>query len=409
MDPNVLNQLETSLTALLDRVIQSAAVSGIPAAGDTVAGIAKLINNLSSNDPSSALSAQQGNVLKGLIDTINSRLTNADPSIQTLTDVSHALGLVNTALTQKVNAVAGKGLSTVDFSNEDKIRLDYLNPNRYERIVFQDQDGRSGLTNITLVTKITTETSGGYDLHIDVFNGGYTSFNRIRLSFYMWQGAVNTYHVMVTGRGEVTVRLAVRPDGRIVIHLGIEPTYYPTVRVYAIPGPGAIYPSIQTYDNFIETALFNDPNLPTYSIYPPITHNTTIHTGNVVGVVNAASNSIIQMGSGINGSFIRLRGGLQLCWHKSLEHWGPLTSDAGAHYSDALRWTFPAAFLSSPLTWYVPAEIVSFNGQPTWALSCSKLSSGSPTTVDDFPFYIMFSQPGGFTYRVNCFAIGLWG
>lgn len=408
MDQNILAQLELSLTAMLDRVIQNAAVSGVPAAGETVAGIAKLINNLSSNDATASLSAQQGTVLKGLIDTINGKLANPDPTIQSLSDVSSVLAQVNSSLANKVDQVAGKGLSQNDYITADKDRVEYLNPNRYERVVFQAADPGSNITNVTLVTNLTTTSYGGYDLHIDVFNEWYTSANRIRLTFYIWTDGINTYHAMVTGRAGLMVRLAVRADGRIVIHLVIGETYYPTVRVFAIPGPGGIFPSVQIYDDLIDTAIFNDPNVNSYNVRPPTSHNTTLHTGNVVGNVDSTSTAIIQMGSGINGSFIRLAGGLQICWHRSIYSYGHNTSDYGAHYSASIGWTFPAAFASIPNTWYAPGEHDYAGGTPTWAISAGRLTMGSPTTVNDFPIYILFSQPGGFTYRLWCFAIGSW-
>jgi hypothetical protein len=98
-----------------------------------------IINDLTTGGETEALSAEMGVVLKGLIDTINNLLTSDDVSLDELQEIVDyikenradldALGITSVlgleaALANKVDAVAGKGLSTNDFTNADKAKID---------------------------------------------------------------------------------------------------------------------------------------------------------------------------------------------------------------------------------------------------------------------------------------------
>lgn len=94
---------------------------------------ADVVNNLTSTAVDLPLSAEQGRVLKGLINTINTLLTVDDPLLDTLQEVvdyievnrstlgslgiSSIAGLQN-ALNAKQNTESGKGLSANDFTND---------------------------------------------------------------------------------------------------------------------------------------------------------------------------------------------------------------------------------------------------------------------------------------------------
>ncbi len=114
------------------------AASGTPAEADVVvafSGIvraedinaitdADVVDNLLSQDGTKVLSAKQGNVLKGLIDTINGILASNDASLDTIQEIvdyikanNASIVSLNTTMATKEDKVAGKGLSTEDFTS----------------------------------------------------------------------------------------------------------------------------------------------------------------------------------------------------------------------------------------------------------------------------------------------------
>ena len=107
----------------------------------TVSGkvnILDIVNTLESDNISVPLSANQGRVLKGLIDNINTLLTSDNVDLDSLQEVvdfieankstldsltiSNIAGL-QTALDGKVDVIVGKGLSTEDFTTAFKTKL----------------------------------------------------------------------------------------------------------------------------------------------------------------------------------------------------------------------------------------------------------------------------------------------
>ena len=113
------------------------AFSGIVRAEDIDAlTSADVVNNLLSTDGAKVLSANQGNVLKGLIDAINLILQSNDPSLDTLQEVvdyikanNASIASLNTTIATKVDKVAGKGLSTEDFTSALLAKLNSIAAN----------------------------------------------------------------------------------------------------------------------------------------------------------------------------------------------------------------------------------------------------------------------------------------
>ena len=100
------------------------AFSGIVRAADIDAlTSADIVNNLLSTDGTKVLSANQGKVLKELIDAINLILASNDPALDTLQEIVNyikanntSIASLNTTIATKEDKVAGKGLSTEDFT-----------------------------------------------------------------------------------------------------------------------------------------------------------------------------------------------------------------------------------------------------------------------------------------------------
>ena len=113
------------------------AFSGIVRAEDIDAlTSADVVNNLLSTDGAKVLSANQGNVLKGLIDAINLILQSNDPSLDTLQEVvdyikanNASIASLNTTMATKEDKVAGKGLSTEDFTSALLAKLNSIATN----------------------------------------------------------------------------------------------------------------------------------------------------------------------------------------------------------------------------------------------------------------------------------------
>ena len=117
MDPVVNLRLFNSISSLITRILAESAKVYPPEATEVAAGIIKVVNNLTSTDTLSALSAAQGKVLKDLLDSISAILVSNDSSLNTLQKVvtyikqnrnsidllNNAVGLIELELPNKVN------------------------------------------------------------------------------------------------------------------------------------------------------------------------------------------------------------------------------------------------------------------------------------------------------------------
>ncbi len=97
---------------------------------------ADIVNDLLSTDATKVLSANQGRVLKGLIDAINAILASDDTSLDTLQEVvdyikanNASIASLNTTIATKEDKVAGKGLSTEDFTSALLAKLNSIATN----------------------------------------------------------------------------------------------------------------------------------------------------------------------------------------------------------------------------------------------------------------------------------------
>ena len=160
------------------------AFSGIVRAEDIDAlTSADVVNNLLSTDGTKVLSASQGNVLKGLIDAINVILQSNDASLDTLQEVvdyikanNTSIASLNTTMATKEDKVAGKGLSTEDFTSALLAKLNSIATNAEVNV--QSNWNEADNTNDAfiqnkpaIVSPTTTLTVQGTANEIDVAGG----------------------------------------------------------------------------------------------------------------------------------------------------------------------------------------------------------------------------------------------
>ena len=95
-----------------------------------------IVNNLLSTDDTKVLSASQGKILKDLVDLINAAIASDDPSLDTLQEVvdyikanNASIASLNTTMATKEDKVAGKGLSTEDFTSNLLAKLNSIATN----------------------------------------------------------------------------------------------------------------------------------------------------------------------------------------------------------------------------------------------------------------------------------------
>lgn len=101
----------------------------------------QVINSLNSTDTQKPLSAAQGAALKDLIDTIDGLLASDDAGLDEFQEIVNyikatrqsveSLGVLdidglNAVLSQKVNRVTGKGLSSNDYVNDDRTMVKFF-------------------------------------------------------------------------------------------------------------------------------------------------------------------------------------------------------------------------------------------------------------------------------------------
>jgi len=109
---------------------------------------------------------------------------------------------------------------------------------------------------------------------------------------------------------------------------------------------------------------------------------------------------VVEMGSNSNGTYVRWENGLQVCWFRRSTTGRSITAPFGALYSDqALQsWTFPAAFVSSPV--FVGTSEGGADRHPF-----VKPVSASATKLD---YVCVAAQSGTLNMLENLMAIGWW-
>ena len=160
------------------------AFSGIVRAEDINAITdADVVDNLLSQDGTKVLSAKQGNVLKGLIDTINGILASNDASLDTIQEIvdyikanNASIASLNTTMATKEDKVAGKGLSTEDFTSALLAKLNSIATNAEVNV--QSNWNESDNTNDAFIqnkpaiaSPSTTLTVSGTTNEIEVTGG----------------------------------------------------------------------------------------------------------------------------------------------------------------------------------------------------------------------------------------------
>ena len=169
------------------------AFSGIVRAEDIDAlTSADVVNNLLSTDGTKVLSASQGNVLKGLIDAINVILQSNDASLDTLQEVvdyikanNASIASLNTTMATKEDKVAGKGLSTEDFTSALLAKLNSIATNAEVNVQsnWNEADNTSDAfiqNKPAIVSPTTTLTVQGTANEIDVAGGAQDILAMIR-------------------------------------------------------------------------------------------------------------------------------------------------------------------------------------------------------------------------------------
>jgi hypothetical protein len=147
-----------------------------------------IVDDLNSTVPGSVLDANQGRILKGLIDNITTMLNSDESNLDTLQeivdfikinrDTLNALtigsisGLVD-KLDTKVDKVSGKGLSSNDYTNIEKTAVSTIG-DKQDKLI--SGSNIKTINNISLLGNGNIEisnTGGGHNVNTDVYSGRY--------------------------------------------------------------------------------------------------------------------------------------------------------------------------------------------------------------------------------------------
>lgn len=137
-----------------------------------------IIDDLLSTDATKVLSANQGRILKNLIDVINLKLVSNDPSLDTLQEIVDYIKNNSTNISAlqsgKVDKVAGKQLSTEDFTSvllaklnsiatnaEVNVQADWAESNTASDAFIQNKPTDLTTLNTHNVTELSDVTSAG--------------------------------------------------------------------------------------------------------------------------------------------------------------------------------------------------------------------------------------------------------
>ena len=147
-----------------------------------------IVDDLNSTVPGSVLDANQGRILKGLIDNITTMLNSDESNLDTLQEIVDFIKInrdtLNTLtigsisgledkLDTKVDKVSGKGLSSNDYTNIEKTAVSTIG---------DKQDKLYSGSNIKTINNISllgngnieiSNTCGGHNVNTDVYSGRY--------------------------------------------------------------------------------------------------------------------------------------------------------------------------------------------------------------------------------------------
>jgi hypothetical protein len=147
-----------------------------------------IVDDLNSTVPGSVLDANQGRILKGLIDNITTMLNSDESNLDTLQeivdfikinrDTLNALTIgsisgLEDKLDTKVDKVSGKGLSSNDYTNIEKTAVSTIG-NKQDKLI--SGSNIKTINNISLLGNGNIEisnTGGGHNVNTDVYSGRY--------------------------------------------------------------------------------------------------------------------------------------------------------------------------------------------------------------------------------------------
>ena len=145
-------------------------VTGLELALNGKVSITSIVDDLTSTPTDQPLSANQGRVLKGLIDNINTVLLSDDTNLDELQEIVDFIKLnradldslsipsiagLEAALNSKVDKVTGKQLSTEDYTTDDKTKLTGIQAEATKNATdaqLRDRSTHTGSQGISTVT-----------------------------------------------------------------------------------------------------------------------------------------------------------------------------------------------------------------------------------------------------------------
>lgn len=147
-----------------------------------------IVDDLESTVPGDALDANQGRILKGLIDNITTILNSNETNLDTLQEIVNFIKInrdtLNTLtigsisgledkLDTKVDKVSGKGLSSNDYTNIEKTAVSTIG-DKQDKLI--SGSNIKTINNISLLGNGNIEisnTGGGHNVNTDVYSGRY--------------------------------------------------------------------------------------------------------------------------------------------------------------------------------------------------------------------------------------------
>jgi hypothetical protein len=304
------------------------------------------------------------------------------------------------ALDNKVDIVVGKGLSTNDYTNADKLKLDGVQEqatanqtdsyllDRANHTGTQAHTTITGLGNAALSTvqSSLTDTTADRLLKVGAFGVGalgtapeITNFNAYRPSgFYsVSSDAVDKPDPESWNSYAVTLGSSVADrTAAILMRSGSH-----VIRAWLTKREAGTLTSAELYHN--------------RNILGTVSQSAGIPTG-----------AIIQRGSNANGEFTRWADGTQICTHRMNTGVGSV-SDNGSFLSPAFSWTYPVPFSNIPS---FSASIERINaGSGAYPLGVSRITGfGLAGTTLDFLYVFYTAASGSISSAISLTAIGRW-